>query len=270
MVLPLLPPYPGHRSPAVKTIHVIVPFSRPEHYERTLENFRRQRFPGKILYLVENGAALGTAEREGLTGATVLASEAHPSSAKNVALEYIRRAGGGFFTTFDDDDWYGPGYLDELAGHAKSATVVGKLWHFVSFNEGVPGAEPELILSNRIYANRTAHWLTGGTISGFAEEACLYPKTPAEDVYYCKKMEDLGGTIRCLSLYHYLYRRNYAGARHTWQESREKFLAKQAGQMALEFPAKDGAVDLDLVTGARAPTEYRVVGQPRFIPVARA
>ncbi len=250
------------RSPEVKAIRVIVPFARPEHLPRVLENFRRQSFPDKHLVIVENGDALGACAKAGLTGVTVLTSEAHQASAKNVALEEIRRRGGGFFTTFDDDDWYGAEYLSELAGYAKSAGVIGKRQHFISVSEGSsdPSIPPLLLCHSPSYADQDSSWLTGGTISGFAEDACEFPRAEADDIYYCARMTRLGARLRALSIYHYLYRRNYPGARHVWPASRERLLHSIRGFRPLSFPlTPEGEVDLEIVSGAKPPASWLVL-----------
>lgn len=263
--MPLVTPYPGHRPPEVDKIWVIVPFSRPEFARRVWQNFERQRFPNKQLILVENGAATGTLNH---SPAIVLRSTAHPAHARNEAIAYIKKQGGGFFTSMDDDDWYGPGYLDEIAGYARSYDAVGKPWHFTSLGEGFVDAAPQLLLCNRTSANSEQSWLMGGTISGWAETAEEFRAVPAEDLDWSDRMRVRGARLRGTSVYHYLYRRSYFGAKHAWRMTREAFL--RMNTQALEFPlTPEGQIDFDLVTGERAPTEYKVVGQKRFIPVAQ-
>jgi hypothetical protein len=264
--VPLLKPCPAPLPPQIDKIWVVVPFSRPEHLARVLGNFSRQRFPGKRLILVENGRALGSVPRDTL--AFVLSSAPHISHAKNEALEFVKRHGGGFFTVMDDDDWYGPSYLDEIAGFARSYAALGKQRHFISLGDDIPDPKPQLLLANRIQADlNPGSWFTGGTISGWSETALPYRAVPAEDLDWCDRMRAHGARLRGLSIYHYLYRRSYAGAVHTWTQSRQAFLDAHRHLGALEFPVTEsGAVDLEIVTGDKAPPEYRVVGQERFIP----
>lgn len=265
--MPLIEPYAGPRLPEVDKIWVVVPFSRPENILRVFENFDRQAFRGKRLLIVENGPALGAVP--GHIPCVVISSDPHPSHAKNEALSFIKRHGGGFFTMMDDDDWYGPGYLDEVAGFAKTCDGSGKPWHFVSLGEGIPDPPPQLFLCHRLQANHDAQWLTGGAISGWAETALPFRAMPAEDVDWSSRMIAQGGRLRSLSIYHYLYRRSYAGAKQAWQISREAFLKSVTPLSPLEFPlTTEGEIDLAIVTGEKSPTEYRVLGQKRFIPVA--
>lgn len=249
-----------------------MPFARPENFARVLENFDRQRFPGKRIVLVANGpAAKSDASLRALNSSTVprwLTSGAHQSTAKNEALSFIRKQGGGFFATMDDDDWYGPSYLDEVAGYARSYQALGKQWHFVSLGEDLP--TPQLLLCNRLTANREVGWLTGGTISGWAEDAADFEICEGEDLRWCSRMEARGAKIRGLSIYHYLYRRSYAHAAHTWAASRDAFL-KAVAHNTLEFPlTPDGKIDLDIVSGDIPPTHVRLLGKTEFKPIARS
>ncbi len=262
---PFLKPYPGPRPPQVDKIWVIVPLSRPEHLERVLGNFGRQTFPGKRLLIVENGPALGSVPKDTLC--LTITSAPHQSHAKNEAVAFIKRHGGGFFSTMDDDDWYGPGYLDEVAGYAKTCDALGKQWHFVSLGEGLQDPAPQLLYCNRLHTDQDNAWLTGGTISGWSETALPFPVTPGEDLGWCEKMKAQGAKVRGLSAYHYLYRRSYAGAAHTWSASREAFVKSIQGYGPWEFPCAGGEIDLGIITGDKQPTEYRVLGQPRFISV---
>jgi hypothetical protein len=47
-------------------------------------------------------------------GAVVLESESHQAIARTTAFEWIRQHGGGVWTTLDGDDYYGPGYAQEV------------------------------------------------------------------------------------------------------------------------------------------------------------
>lgn len=266
--MPLLPPPPRIRSPEVEQIWVVVPHSRPEFLRRAEDNFARQRFPGKRLLIVANGAAASDEHwiAAGCPRASWITSREHVALAKNEALAHIRKQGGGFFTVMDDDDWYGPDYLDELAGYAKSYDAIGKQWHFVSLGEGLPSPRPQLLLCNRRYADRDNQWLTGGTISAWAEEAIDFPVlTEGEDIQWCARMQQRGARVHGTSIYHYLYRRSYAGARHAWKSSRDAFLKAVKPHEPYEFPLTAACeIDLGIVSGERPPTHYRTLGYGDF------
>ncbi len=229
-------------------VWVIVPFSRPENLAHVFANFRRQKFPFKKLCLVENGRALAAAaeprQSERFDAHLLLTSDPHQSAAKNTALSEIRKRGGGFTVVMDDDDWYGPQFLTEAVGYAKTYDVIGKNRHFVSMD----GA---LWLCSRERANRPGTLLNGGTIGCFAEVAPEYPLVAwGEDVTFCHEAERRGMQCFGTDLYHYLYRRE-SNRDHAWRMSAEELRDYESTSGALDL----GKEDLDVVTGHKLDVE---------------
>lgn len=237
MQLKLPPPIPL-RDAEADLVWVIVPFSRPENTWRVLANFSRQKFPFKKLVLVANGAARN---RPLLGGVSLsLTSDAHQSDAKNTALAEIRKRGGGFTVVMDDDDYYGPNFLTEAAGYAKTHDVIGKARHFVS-------VDGNLWLCSREQRDRKASWLTGGTIACWAENAPEYPRVSyGEDAEFCTRAERQGMRVFGTDVYHYLYRRN-SSSDHAWRISAEDLRLHESAKRALDL----GAEDLDIVEGRK-------------------
>lgn len=221
-------------------VWVIVPFSRPENLTHVLENFARQKFPFKKLVLVANGNARRLASPLLASWDKVwLTSDAHQSDAKNTALSEIRKRGGGFTVVMDDDDWYGPQFLTEAVGYAKTYDVIGKARHFMS-------VDGNLWLCSRERRGRPQSWLTGGTIACWAENAPEYPRVSSgEDAEFCTRAERQGMRIFGTDVYHYLYRRSSASD-HAWRISAEDLRAHESAKHALDL----GAENLDVVTGA--------------------
>lgn len=231
------------RNAETDHVWVVVPFSRPENASRVLENFVRQRFPFKKLVVVANGRALGD-PRSGLlerAGALMLTSDPHQSTAKNIALSEVRKRGGGFTAVMDDDDWYGPQYLTEACGYAKTCDVVGKGRHFVS-------VDGNLWLCSREQRNSDGDdWITGGTIACWAEAAPEYALVKwGEDATFCRAAITRGMRVRKTDLYHYLYRRDGA-TDHAWPATAEKLRRVESARGALDL----GPEDLDVVAGRK-------------------
>jgi len=122
----------------MKKINVIVPLSRPKMLVNVIGNFGRQNYQNKSLVIVQNGPGLCTCQRLGFEPDVLIdISKAHQSTAKNAALEYLRSRGESYFATFDDDDYYGPNYLDGIAdGFDRGFDVVGKSSIFVRYSDG--------------------------------------------------------------------------------------------------------------------------------------
>lgn len=242
------------RDAETDLVWVIVPWSRPWLIEHVHANFRRQKFPFKKLVLVANGSEWdSTFGNEVLLaaaswGATVLTSDAHQSAAKNTALAEIRKRGGGFTVTMDDDDWYGPEYLTEACGYARTCDVIGKSRHFMS-------VDGNLWLCGREQANRPTSWLTGGTIACWAETAPEYPLVASgEDAEFCAAAALRGMSIFGTDLYQYLYRR-HSKSDHTWKMSHEKLRQYESARRSLDL----GAENLRVVTGATLDVEGSVL-----------
>jgi len=122
----------------MKKINVIVPLSRPKMLVNVIGNFERQSYPNKSLVIVQNGPGLGACQRLGFEPDVLIdIGKAHQSTAKNSALEYLRSRGESYFATFDDDDYYGPSYLEGIAdGFNRGFDVVGKSAIFVRYSDG--------------------------------------------------------------------------------------------------------------------------------------
>ncbi len=237
MLLKLPAPTPL-RPTETGLVWVIVPFSRPGNAWRVLANFSRQNYPSKKLVLVANGPARNHPMLGGVS--LSLTSDAHQSDAKNTALAEIRKRGGGFTVVMDDDDYYGPNFLTEAAGYAKSYDVIGKARHFMS-------VDGSLWLCSREQRSRKTSWLTGGTIACWAENAPEYPRVGhGEDAEFCTRAERQGMSIFGTDVYHYLYRRN-SFSNHAWHISSEDLRLHESSKRALDL----GVEDLSVVDGRK-------------------
>jgi hypothetical protein len=189
---------------------VVVPFARPEMLGNVIRNFQRQTALARLC-LVENGPAVGACERAGLVPDLLLTSEAHQATAKNTALEEIRKRGGGLVALWDDDDRYGCGFLEELLEHRRRANVVGKRRHLIRMSRG-------LYLFDEHNANAPSTWLHGPTCLVRAEECVDFPRvTPNDDGEWCRDMARAGATFYATSVWNYVYERT--GTQHVWKAS---------------------------------------------------
>ncbi|HTM56694.1 MAG TPA: glycosyltransferase family A protein [Pirellulales bacterium] len=181
-------------------ITVIVPLSRPELWPNVLHLFRQQTYFDKRLWVVFNGRALGaTALAQGVAD-RLLTSRPNCAIARNTALSELRAEGGGYFALWDDDDYYGPGYLSDVASDAARAEVTGKQTHFVSY------AERYLFFYYPERASRMTRAAQGGTLAGRAEDALDFPEMRrGEDLAWCEQMRAKGARIYNRGLYHYRY-----------------------------------------------------------------
>jgi len=234
----------GYSSPpgAPPPVTVIVPFSRPERCQAVLDGFLRQRYPYKDLLIVENGRALGCWTGSGHVLQAPNARSA--GAAKNVALDFLRKELGEdslFVSVFDDDDYYGPGYLEEqmlvLAGGEHD--IVGKCQHFIVDDRG-------FWLLNRYVAHTKYAWCSGGVQSFDLAKVRRFREQPvAEDVHFVLEVESRGGHLYCTSPFHFLWERR--GESHAYKRD----AVARAQQWGLHVMYLGEEVDYDMVNGLK-------------------
>jgi hypothetical protein len=203
--------------------------------------------------LVENGPAVGASRAHELPAdSVVISSEQSVSVAKNTGLAEIKRHGGGFTAVFDDDDWYSADYLSEAVGYACSYDFVGKNRHLVL-------SDDEFWLCQQHLQNRPTRFLTGGTISCWAEDSPEYPNVPyGEDMQYCEALNREGAVLWATSVYHYCYVRS-SSREHTWKISTGNLKHMPFAYNAIVL----GGFDSEIASGKRGVESYKVLNRDR-------
>jgi len=113
---------------------VVVPFSRSANCKWVEDCIARQRYTPAGVVIVENGPAVGSWHS---ANEIVLQSEHHQSVAKNVGMQFAKTNGATAVAIFDDDDYYGPGYLEEAKWYLDQGySVLGKSAHFFQLSNG--------------------------------------------------------------------------------------------------------------------------------------
>lgn len=200
-------------------ITVVVPFSRPENWGRVLENFSRQRHPHKRLVIAANGRASNTAAPSLPFESGVIQSGSSPSLARNAGLALVRASGGGPVSFWDDDDYYGPQYLSEVADNLVSGSVTVKFFRYVRWDDGL----------HYCLAPEPAYPTCGATLSGFAEELPDWPDCKHEDMMYAPALFAAGLKLKKLPPWGFVYDRRSNASREC--------AAKQLAYLAALGPA---------------------------------
>jgi hypothetical protein len=183
--------------------------------QNVLDNFKRQDFSNKKLVIIENGNAVGTCKKHGVEPDLLLTSGNHQATAKNAGIEAIRERGGGFWATYDDDDYYGPHYLSEMVGYSDKAEIIGKGDFFVRMAGGT------LRFFGGIACEEYTRFVHGPTICSWTELPCEFPNTGdiGEDCALVKNMVEEGGRIWAASKHHFIFHRYPSADHHTWKIS---------------------------------------------------
>jgi hypothetical protein len=197
---------------AAELVTVVASVSRPGRIDFVLANFERQTQAAHLL-LALNGAARDASVYAGPW--TLLRCEGGtPARPRNAGLDWVKANSAGMVSFWDDDDYYGPGYLSEVAealrGHPRR--VVGKVIRFVEFDDGV-----------WLFLRRQGTAFLGGTMAGWASELPPIPDLPChEDHEWCRLLERDGFELKALSGAHYIYNRKSGG--HAWDATRTQML----------------------------------------------
>jgi hypothetical protein len=133
------------------TIWCLCPWSRPEFFDNVVQNFEQQTFKDSRLLLVANGAAKYLRADAGPRVTTIF-SHVGLAAPMNEGLRFIRQKAklGDWFCKWDDDDYYGPNYLSDIARIASAGflatgrrrvwmrTAEGRLWKFGQSTQELP------------------------------------------------------------------------------------------------------------------------------------
>lgn len=165
----------------------------------------------KKLCIIENGDAVGVCGAVGFAPDMLLTSAAHPSHARNKGLVALREL-DAHFCSMDDDDYYGPAYMQEHVDNAEKNRITGKVTHWVRF-EG----QKKLWLFNRMRTNRPTAWVQAATLGGFARDVPNYHPILGEEIDLCARFRAQGGVVQNLSVGHFLYQRRSDSLSHAYK-----------------------------------------------------
>lgn len=230
------------------SIGVVAAVSRPERIPSVIAAFERQRHENKRLLLCLNGPARDAAA----TGDCALRCEGGtPARPRNAGLAQFQREGSDIVCFWDDDDYYGPGYLGETVAELSGSRrrVVGKHARFTRFDSGL------------YYLLGAQDSFLGGTMAGWANELPPVPDLPRdEDRVWCQELARAGFDLRNLTARHYVY--NRCSGEHAWNTTKTQML--HAYGPALCFGSADDAI----VDGQLRDTSAEFVARPSFDDVS--
>ena len=176
-----------------------------------LRMFASQRYQGSIrIVFAENGEGVGCVDPGTSDFLSVVRAPASVSAARNAGLDWVRANGGGAWAMWDDDDWYGPDYLQEavLGMLGSGCALAGKVPHFVMFPDGLyrmVGGDEDRV---------TQRAVTGGTLCGLTADGLpRFEGELREDVTFCNAARSLGQKIWASSRRGYCYDRSEPGPR---------------------------------------------------------
>lgn len=204
-----------------RSISAVVATMRPHELERVAANLARQRHTDRELVLVTHGFAApeGLAERwrdeHGLEAVTIVPAEGGLTLGACMNLG-VAAASGRYVTKMDDDNYYGPGYLQDLvrAFDYTDAAVVGKWAHHVHL-----AATDATVLRFAHAEHRYTRLVQGGTIMTARDTLADIPfrDVPrAVDTTFLEAVHEAGGRVYSADRFEYVSRRAASTEGHTW------------------------------------------------------
>jgi len=222
-------------------VYIVVPFSRPRMLSNVMENYHRQRFEKRHLVFIENGAAEGACKAAGIVPDLCLSCAHDVGLARQTGVEAVRER-GGYVVFMDDDDYYGPDYVTEIAEHARRGQITAKANYFVQSHHA------GLRLFEWKQENAFVDQVHGATMSFWADEAedFMTGARWGEDIGWQRLMVAAGKTIYSASRHHYMCIRRSVGHKHSWPVNDRTMLNSCHGPVY-----SLGEVDLDIVNSLK-------------------
>lgn len=219
---------------ASKGVTIVTPTIRPEYMERLLSNYARQQWTHKELIIVLNRQQMSMSRYEEAArmydNVRVLRLPAkHPlGDCMNLAASLAQYP---YIAKFDDDDYYGPGYLaDTMHTFAQTgADVVGKHSFFFYF----PHRQLLLLRKRAIPMEGNVTRVAGATIvfrASVLEHVRFGKKRQGSDVQFIRDCLQQGLAVRSASPYHFAAIRRADRLSHTWKVQERKLLADSSSQ----------------------------------------
>lgn len=132
---------------------VVCPLGRPGRLERVLAMWGGQTLDSELV-LVPGRRPLGTVPKN----VVVLDAEHTIGAAKNAGMQFGRSRSHTWCAFFDDDNYYGPRYLEQIAMHERAGDVLSQGIGFVRHERGLayygnrPGFAPSHSTAVRLAA----------------------------------------------------------------------------------------------------------------------
>lgn len=213
-----------------KKVSVICSSKRPENLRHLFQQFAGQTLSSKELILVTHGFEISTSKLSSLLelaeiDESVVTVYHAPSSwslgrCLNTAVEL---SDGALISKFDDDDYYLPHYLEDMANAVaySSADLVGKqaAYAYVKSRDAILLRRPS---QEHIWTNFVAGPTLFGPRKTFEQHRFADVNT-GEDTQFLRAIIRAGGKIYSADRFNFLQVRN---SNHTWQVSDRDFLSQ--------------------------------------------
>ncbi|MET3291533.1 UNVERIFIED_CONTAM: glycosyltransferase involved in cell wall biosynthesis [Brevibacillus sp. OAP136] len=212
----------------IRGVSVIASTNRPQFFKNLLKNYRKQSLAKKELIIILNN------DRMNLRTYQRIARKYQHVSVYKLPQRYtlgsclnfgITKAKYAYIAKFDDDDYYGPRYLQSsLRTFARTnAHVVGKRSYFLYLKK-----RKLLLIRFPFQENRYVRTIAGGTIMAKRSVFTVirFPhRSLGEDVGFYSRCRAKGFRIFSTDRFNYVMVRRINRKSHTWQISDRQILS---------------------------------------------
>lgn len=210
-------------------VTIITPTNKIDNQQNIIVNFLRQTVKNKeLIIILNNNELLNLKEWTDYVRKyeNIRVFQIDEPVTIGACLNFgIKQATGAFIARFDDDDFYGPQYLEEslLYFQTTEASVVGKMAHFTYFE-----AIRQLAVCFPGMGSKYSDFLTGGThlVRRDVFEKVQYPdKSVAEDYYFNGECMKAGFRLYSADMFNFVRFRRGNKDLHTWKIEDQEFLS---------------------------------------------
>ncbi|MBP1989179.1 glycosyltransferase family 2 protein [Paenibacillus eucommiae] len=210
-------------------VTVIVSTNRPHYFNRCVANFMRQTYKPKELVIILNKDTMSLLkhQRQIHKYSCIHVHKLPEKTSLGRCLNYaISKARYPYIARFDDDDYYGPKYLEtQIEGLKQSgADIVGKRACFVYLE-----ASKKLILRYPKEQNRFVKQVAGATLvcrKKLFSKVRFNDRTVGETVGLLRRSLARGYKVYATSCAHFFVRRRKNKRSHTWMISDKKLISQ--------------------------------------------
>lgn len=218
---------PGHKEEGVT---IITSTNRPHFMQNVFDNYKQQIWRKKELIIVLNrdDMKMNQWKKKFKKLSNVSIYRVKEKKHLGACLNYaIIKAKHGYIAKFDDDDYYGPYYLQDLmaAMHNNNIDIVGKKSYYIYLHE--KGA---LTLHFPLKNNKFTRHLAGGSLLFKRKifEKVKFPndRRKGSDSEFLRRCRSKGFKIYSADPYNYVLTRRENLEDHTWKISNDKLFQR--------------------------------------------
>jgi len=212
-----------------KGVSIITCTNKPEYVDNILASYDRQEYEDKELIIILNNNRLNLGEwrEKAKSHPNVTIYQIDEKEPLGVCLNYgIEKAKFDYISKFDDDNYYGPSFLEDLmnAFQYTDAAIVGKCAGYIYFENG-----NILALYGEAKEHCYTHFVLGSAIIIKREVFDRVPwptdRRQGSDTEFLRQSVKNGFKIYSADRFNYVYVRRASQGLHTWKVKDEEQLA---------------------------------------------